>query len=607
MAGRKGAVWTSGTGWVRKQEYETAQYDSLGDGWAFLISFWRWFPDMPCDILRSDDANYELALLQRVIMRGKARYQYCDITACRGATKSFCSILEEIVEGVLWAGITTAYFGPSLRQTAKIGADTWDAIQENYPALTDHYNVDSKGGDRFKISTAYGTTFSIDAFRGANLCKVVAEEYAQEEPPPFDIDEYKRVVLPAVRIEYKVKGRRDPTYVRFKQHAITSASRRQNHAYETRCRHLRMMSRGESAFVMDVPYEAVLLMQMRPVMWAESIKNELSPDEWAREMESLYTGSDKNPIVRGSVLMESRCMMLMEEHHCCKDHANKVRPEDVKYVIGYDVSYADGAQNAKCACSVIKLTKQQHWLKRDRYLKQVVWIASWDPEEPRAQAAKLKTIWNRYCFEGSETYIAIDAWQYGTAVLQALMGDLEDGLPPLCSHDHSFCPELERDGAVPVVFPIKAGGTGFTDSDSEMLRYAEVQFENRNIQLLTSNWGEGMEAYKKYHRIKDDDLDHLIYAPYKETNILVGQMQNLRKVPSGAGMSERRISKHIQRDDWSATKYALRGAQRLEIKYLLKSQRSSAWDAEYKKGGAHLAVGFGAARTQGRFAGRKYT
>ena len=299
-------------------------------------------------------------------------------------------------------------------------------------------------------------------------------------------------------------------------------------------------------------------------------------------------------------------MLLMEEHHCCKDHANKVKPEDVKYIIGYDVSYADGAINAKCACAVIKLTKQTNWLKRDRYLKQVVWLAGWEPEEPRAQAARLKTIWNRYCFDGSETYIAIDAWQYGTAVLQALMGDLEDGLPPLCSHDHSFCPELERDGAIPVVFPVKAGGVGVTDPDSEMLRYAEVQFENRNVQLLTSNWSEGLDAYKTYHRIKDDELDHLIYAPYKETNVLIGQMQNLRKVPSGAGMAEKRISSHIQRDDWSALKYALRVAQRLETKYLLKTYQKSAWDAEYQKGSSFYASS-GGVRTVGRFAGRKYT
>ena len=289
---RKGTVWTAGSGWVRKQEYETAQYDGLGDGWSFLISFWRWFPDMLCDILHSEDASYELTLLQRVIMRAKARHQYCDITACRGATKSFCSVLEEATEGVLWPGITSAYFGPSLKQTAKIGADTWETITENYPCLASHYSTDAKGGDRFRISSEFGSSFSIDAFRGANLSKVVAEEYAQEEAPPFDIEEYKRVVLPAVRIEYKVKGKRDPTYIRFKQHSITSASRRQNHAYDTRCRHLRMMIRGESAFVADISYEAILLMQMRPVQWAITLKDELSPDEWAREMESIYTGSE---------------------------------------------------------------------------------------------------------------------------------------------------------------------------------------------------------------------------------------------------------------------------------------------------------------------------
>ena len=87
-----------------------------------------------------------------------------------------------------------------------------------------------------------------------------------------------------------------------------------------------------------------------------------------------------------------------------------------------------------------------------------------------------------------------------------------------------------------------------------------------------------MEEYKKRHRIKDDYLDAEIDKPYKKTRELVGQIQNLKKVPSGAGSSEKRISKAIQRDSWSALKYALRLAQKLERKNLVKQRRPSDWD-----------------------------
>ena len=578
MSTPRGASTFVRYGWVPKPKAEQTRYDKLGDGWALLINFIRWYPDFLLDLFRSENADYgEETLIQRVIMRAKARYQYVDVTGCRGLTKTNTTFKEEMVEQLVWPGIKTSYYGPSYKQMAKIGSQTFRQIEHDYPALARYFNVQAESVDRFELQTLFNSYFAITAFRGDNVHKVVAEEYAQEENPRFDDEEYKRVVLPAVRLEYMINGKTDPAYIRYKQHSITSAGRRQNHAYETRCAHYRMMCRGESAFVMDVSYEAVLLSGMRPVQWAESLRMQLTPDEWAREMESYYTGSDSNPIVSDSALTEARCLMMMEDHHCCKDRNNTLKPQDVKYIVGYDVSYADGARNAKCACVVVKLTKQQEWMKRDRYLKQVVWVDDWEPKNARAQAKRLKSVWYRFCFEGSQTFIAIDNWQYGTAVTQALMQDLGDGLQPLCIYNHTCYTEFELDNALPVIYPIRAGGVGTTDPDQEMIRYMELQFEYRNFQLLTRDYQEGMTQYKRYHRIKDDSNDYAIYNAYKKTNELVSQIQNLKKIQTATGTAERRISKSRQRDSWSALKYSGRLAQILERTELSMAKRKSDW------------------------------
>lgn len=565
-------------GWVPKPKAAESTYDNLGEGWKLLISFWRYFPDFLLDLLRDENADYGTEqLIQRVVMRAKARNQYVDITGCRGMTKTNTTFKEELAEQVLWPGIKCSYYGPSYKQMAKIGSQTFRQIEHDYPTLAKYFNVQAESVDRFEIQTLYGSSFTISAFRGDNVHKVVAEEYAQEENPRFDNEEYKRVVLPAVRLQYMVKGKADPNYVRFKQHSITSAGRRQNHAYENRVTHLQMMERGETAFVMDVPYSVVLLSQMRPVEWAESLRMQLTPDEWAREMESRYTGADSNPIVSDAALTESRCLTMMEEHHCCRDRNNTLKPEDVIYVVGYDVSYADGAKNAKCACVVLKLTKQTEWLKRDKYMKQCVWVDDWAPKNAMAQAKRLKYVWQKFTYPGSQTYIAIDNWQYGTSVTQALMTDLDDGIAPLCIYNHTQYTEYELQGSIPCIYPIRAGGVGTTDPDVEMVRNAELQFEYRNVQLLIRDHEEGMEAYKKYHRIKTDASDFVIYNAYKKTNELVYQIQNLKKVPNQNGFSEKRISKSIQRDSWSALKYALRFAQILERTVLVVVHKKNDW------------------------------
>lgn len=554
--------------------------ENIGDGWGLFLSFLRWFPDYMLDLFRADDADFELSILQRVILRVNARYRYCDIQGCRSLTKTFCTMTGWMVDGVLWPGLRTAYFGPGLDQTSKIAGNTWDVIEKNYPGLAACYRVSERSADRFAIVTPYGSEFSIRATRGLTFYSTIAEEYAQEGKVPFNHEDYRAVVKKSMRGEPRICGKCDPTYISYKQHSITSAGRRQNPSYQIRNRHFEAMMRGEKdAFVMDVPYGCLLLCRMRDIVWAEAQRDDTTPDEWAREMETRNSGSDQNPLVRDEVLTESRNLLMMEEHHCCIDRDCPDKPEDVIYVIGYDVSYADGPENAKCAAVVLKCKKQTFYLKRDKYIKQVVYIEDWSPTDPMRQADRLKRLWHRFTFPGSQTYIAIDAWQYGSAVVSSLMMDLKDGLAPLCIYNHAAFADMELPGAIPVIYPIKAGGQGTTDPDADMIRYAILQFENRNVQLLTSNFSDGMEAYKRYHRIKHDNNDGQIYAPYQKTNELIGQIQNLKTIPSGAGLSEKRISNKTQRDSWSALKYALRFAQRLEIVNLVKpKQEKSDWE-----------------------------
>lgn len=579
-------------GWVKKQTEQEANYDNLGDGWPYLIALMRFFPDFTADIFQSENAEFDLTFTHRMLLRINAQYKDVAITGHRGLGKSFITDLGEMIDGELWPGTQTAIIAPTKKQGVKIESKIFKQIENNYKALTQLYKVDSNSvtGGSFIISTEYGSVITIGSFRGDTLHKAIAEETAQEDVgESFDSESFKALV-PTLRGTYKIKRKQSPAYIANKIHSITSAGRRQNYAYELREKCRRNILLGKSAFIIDIPFSVALLEQMRPVAWAESIRDELTADLWLREMESVYSGNDKNPIVSDEVLSASRDLLCMEEHTILKDmdSKDKIKPQDVLYVLGYDVAYADGRANAKCACVVVKLTKQLHdWARKDKYRKDVVWIEDWVPAEtptPREQAKRLKMIWKRYCYNGSNALIAIDSWQYGTAVVQSLMDELDDGLQPLCIIGHTQFTDRELEGALPVIYPIKAGGIGTTDPDSEMIINAEQQFENGNVHLLCGNMNEGIAAYKKLHRMKTDDMDWKIAMPYKKTNELVVQIQNLREE---TGIKERRISNQIQRDTWSALKYALRLAQHLERKYLKKRKKKTDWDiaiAEMEKG-----------------------
>ena len=294
----------------------------------------RFFPDILADVLRADDADYKtLEIVQRVMMRANARYQDVAITGTRGLSKTYSEMLGEEINGIVWPGTRVLYTGPALKQLSDIGSKTYADLAKSYPCITKHWRIAAESKDDFRVTTDYGSSFYIGAKRGDNLHAVIAEEFAQEEQPAFDFNEYTTVALPAVRLAHNVNGEKDENFVAYKNHSITSAGRKQNHAYMVRCEVRKGMRNGESSFQMDVPYQCVILQQMRPYSWAQKLKSKLTPERWMREMESRYTGADEYPIIADESLSESCCLLSMERQHCCKYPGCKTEPQDVTYIV----------------------------------------------------------------------------------------------------------------------------------------------------------------------------------------------------------------------------------------------------------------------------------
>lgn len=560
MPGEK--VWLpSRQKWVTRDLSRPRAYADVDvDAWGLLVSYWRACPDKLLDVLESETALYHLELVQRVIIRAFFSQEEVFITGSRGLTKTYCVLLSRLLQGILYPGIIMQYDAPALKQAASIVSPIYREIQLQYPGLCALWNIVSDAQDNFVLQTASGSVFAISSVRGGSYNSIIAEEVAQEEAGrEFDHEELD-ALLPAVRRKRMINGEPDTTFPNFQHLYITSAGRQQNRAYEYRKTALKHMCQGGSSFVADIPSEVSVLSNIRDLKWWRTSIAKLTPEKRMREMDSIWTGTVDNPIVRDLVLTESKKIMVMEDRH--------IGDPNAIYVIGYDVSYKDGSENAKCATVVVKLERKAE--VRDRFIKSVVYVADMAPKPYAEQARDLKQFWKRFCLDGGEaTYLVIDANTYGGSVVEFLHKEMNDGLPPLCCVDHS-CASLELPGAVPCIYPViaTAGRGGSHDPDVEMIQYAELEFENQHVKLLITNPVDGVEAYKRKHHLKDDGNDAYISVPYRKTAELCSQIGNLRKKPSGTGVREERISKHINRDMWSALKYALRWASLLETKYV---------------------------------------
>lgn len=569
--------------WVKNKKERAFDYDKINKkSWALLISFFRFYPDFLLDLLRAKNAEYGLELVQRIMLRVQARYGLTYITGCRGLTKTFITVAGKMIDGVLFPRIKTRYYAPSQKQSAKLASQAYASIAQCYPILASCWTVNNDRAEMFYMTTPNNSEFAMYAPRGDNFHEVVGEEIAQEGEGGFDFDTFESDITKGHRLVRSVNGKEDRTCVQLKQNYISNASSRTNKAFSVyRAAALETMIKGDKyeGFCMDVSWKTALLCNLRSIAYYKKEKKTTSPEVWAREMEVKYGGSSENPMIADETIARSRKLTCAEFEHCGD-------PEAI-YVVSYDVADEDGQNNAKCGLSVIKLTPFTSVSKRDKLKAQLVYVDAFSPPKTYYEhAMRLKKIWSNFSMDGGQaTYIVIDcAGGHGKPILVELMKKTLDGSRPLCCYKHMYRSEIEQPNALPVIYPMASGTRGTNDAEGDMIEYAQIEFEQGNVELLIPRVLNGIEQYKLKHNIKDNSADSEIIVPYKKTEELCGQIKNLQKVVSGTTVKESRRSARTQRDIWSSLKYALRMKWRLEQEIVERNHKSeSSWDSEIEK------------------------
>ena len=437
-AGR-GRKYSKITGKWSKAELTSAyDYDEIEHkkSAALLISLFRWFPDFFFDVFLSENAKYRLELPQRMMLRIFARYGNVYITGCRGLTKTYCVMLSKMLDGTLFPGEVIRYCAPSGKQSAALASNAFKEVLQSYPILSKIWNVNNDRQDFFKITTDYGSQFTMYAPRGDNSSAIVGEEMGAEGAEKgFDMKTFESEIYPACRLGRMINGVNDRAHINLKESYIANACSRQNKAFSVYRRNAlqTMISGGKyEGYAIDIPWECALLCNIRNVEYYKKQKRSLSAENWLREMCVRYVGAEENPLISDDILAQSRRLKVMEEQHCGDNNCI--------YIVSHDVSYKDSRKNAKCADVVLKLTKYENVYKRDKYKKQVVYLDNYPPPSTDyAQAYKLKQLWHKFCKAGAQTtYLIVDTHAYGAAVVEELMKPSMDGTPTLCCLNHDF-------------------------------------------------------------------------------------------------------------------------------------------------------------------------
>jgi hypothetical protein len=127
-------------------------------------NFFTAYPDLFLDLIAPADSNFKLFFFQRILLRAMMRYKDVYTTACRAASKSFLTILAEVLQCIFMPGTKRFICAPFKNQSAQIGKEKLAEIFTHWPLL----RREVVGGDLSEMPGNYGKDYITLKFRNGS-------------------------------------------------------------------------------------------------------------------------------------------------------------------------------------------------------------------------------------------------------------------------------------------------------------------------------------------------------------------------------------------------------------------------------------------------------
>lgn len=127
------------------------------------------YPDVFLDLIAPENPPIRLFPYQRVFLRAVMRYKNIYVTACRAFSKSFITILGEVLQCIFMPGTKRFICAPAKNQAAQIAKEKLTEIFRAWPLL----RREVIGGDLTDVPGNYGKDYVTLKFRNGSQFDVV--------------------------------------------------------------------------------------------------------------------------------------------------------------------------------------------------------------------------------------------------------------------------------------------------------------------------------------------------------------------------------------------------------------------------------------------------
>lgn len=542
------------------------------------FAFWREYPDLFVDFMQTggrpvyynDEGRrcykndkgeevpltFNLLFYQRVFLRVSMRYKYVYCVYPRAYSKSFLSVMVQMIRAILYPGAQLFTTAGGKEQAAQILQQKIEDICNKIPAFS--REIDWRRG-----KTQMGKDHCKIVFKnGSSIENVAARESSRglrkhggvlEECVGIDQDMLQQVIIPLMNVSRRCMDGtvQEDEVLNQSQVYITTAGYKNTFSYNKLIQTLvQMIIDPSKAYVMGGTWRIPVVTGLQSRNFINDLKRDSTFNEAAfnREYESIWSGTVEDAFYDGERFDKNRILNQPEYEY--SGRSNK----SAYYVLGCDV----GRKGCSSEVAVLKVTPQP----QGPSIKSLVNLISLDNEHFEDQAIALKKLFYKY----KAKRLVLDGNGLGIGLLDYMVkpqidpdtGDIfpdfgvYGGTTPEISQEYKKfkSQNCEEDA----IYVMKANATINTEAHSALqtaLSSGKLKFliddKDAKAKLLGTKMGQAMTPEKRNEYL----------LPFVMTSILKEQLLNLREENEGVNIILKRANKAIPKDKFSALEYGI--------------------------------------------------
>ena len=557
-------------GVILNESYLEEHFKEIGE----VMSIFTAYPDIYLDTICPADSSFGLFFYQRITLRALMRFKDIYGTAPRAFSKSFLTILAEILQCIFMPGTKRFICAPNKTQSAQIAKEKIVEIYDKWPLLRKEViggEISDTPGNfgkdyvtlKFRNGSQFDVVGALDSQRGGRRHGGLIDETRDHDETPIN-----EVVLPLLNVSRRLPdntvNESEPNQQRI---FMTSAGVKTSFAYDILVdTFIDSIIHPDSTFVFGCDYRVPILHGLLDKTYINKLKtsSSFSEDSFAREYASIWSGSSEEAWFNFDKMSKYRKIKNPESHAISRANADQF------YLLSVDV----GRLNDQTVCCVFRVNVSSEGKYFATLVNLYVLGRTVETKPFSIQAIDIKKIIRKF----NPREVVIDTNGLGLGIADEMIREQIDSFGEVYPaygffNDENYL-KIQPKEAPKILYGIKANGplnskihgNAYTRINSGLVRFLIKEQEAKNA-LLSTKIGQKMTVMQRVQRL----------MPHEMTTKLFEEMANLRLKKTGANMDIvlEQINPRYPKDKYSSFAYGLWRIKEIEEEQAKRKRRRS--------------------------------